>query len=114
MLVTTTVKNRSEARQLARAILNSRLAACVQWIAIQSLYWWKGVVEQANEFLLLAKTRRELADNLTHFVRSHHAYEIPEITVIPIERGLSEYLQWIEAETQPMAPRLKHHRTSKP
>ena len=114
VLVTTTVKNRAEARRLAKTILNARLAACIQWTPIHSLYWWKGVVEAANEYLLLAKTRRELANQLTGLIRSHHSYEVPEITFVPIEGGLSQYLEWIKTETRPSWRSARKHQSSKP
>jgi periplasmic divalent cation tolerance protein len=99
VVVTTTVDSEKAAAELARQIVESRLAACVQRLPITSNYWWKGKLETTPEILLLAKTRRSLAARLTRFIRRHHAYEVPEITVTPIVGGWTDYLQWIATET---------------
>jgi periplasmic divalent cation tolerance protein len=84
---------------LARKTVENRLAACVQFTSIDSIYRWKGAVESASEYVLLAKTRSDLADDLVSFIRANHSYEVPEITVMPIAGGLPEYLSWISDET---------------
>ena len=99
IVVTTTVGSEREARELAAAVVGEKLAACVQCVPVHSTYRWKGVVESAAEFLLLAKTRASLADALTAFIRGRHSYELPEIVVTPIVGGLAPYLQWIRDET---------------
>jgi periplasmic divalent cation tolerance protein len=98
--VVTTVDGRARAAKLARRIVEARLAACVQFFPIHSLYRWKGKVESAAEWMLLAKTKRELASELIAFIRRHHTYEVPEIVVTPITGGLRAYLDWIGAETK--------------
>ena len=105
VVVTTTVDGESPARQLARRIVEARLAACVQLFPIHSIYRWKGKVESADEYLLLAKTRKSLSGKLVRFVRAHHSYEVPEITVTPILGGWGDYLRWIAEETR--VPRKK-------
>jgi periplasmic divalent cation tolerance protein len=99
VVVGTTVDRRAAARRLAERIVESRLAACAQFFPIRSVYRWKGKVESANECLLLAKTRADLASRLVRFIRRHHAYEVPEIVVTPILGGWKDYLDWIAAET---------------
>ena len=99
VVVSTAVASESEAEALARRIVNERLAACVQYTPIQSIYRWKGAVESASEFLFRAKTRASLADKLIACIRNVHSYEVPEITVTPITGGLKEYLGWIRKET---------------
>lgn len=100
VVVTTTVDGRTEARRLADAIVRQRLAACVQYTPIMSIYHWKGKIETAAEQLLLAKTTRSKATRLVEFIRKNHSYELPEVTVVPIIGGLAGYLGWIEAETK--------------
>ncbi len=100
--VTTTVDSAAKARKLARLMVEKRLAACVQYAPVRSIYRWKGRVESAREHLLLAKTRASLAGKLILFVRKNHSYELPEIVVLPIAGGLKEYLNWIEKETRKM------------
>lgn len=99
VLVRTTVGEESEAGRLAGQVVEARLAACVQWFPIRSVYRWKGEMEDEVEFLLLAKTTGELAPDLIDFIEQHHSYDVPEIVVTPILDGLAAYLEWIETET---------------
>jgi len=100
VMVSTTVDNEALARELADAIVASRLAACVQYTSVFSTYRWQGAVERADEYLLLAKTRASLADQLSAFIKEHHSYEVPEIIVTPIIGGFKAYLDWISSETE--------------
>jgi len=104
VVITTTVDSEAAARELAAAVVGERLAACVQCVPVHSVYRWKGAVESAAEFLLLAKTRAARADELTAFIRRRHRYELPEIVVTPIVGGLAPYLAWIREQTEPAAP----------
>lgn len=99
VVVTTTVAKKTDAQKLARLILESRLAACVQCERIESVYRWKGKIESAAEFRLTAKTRAALVAPLQTFIRANHAYELPEIVVTPIVAGLPPYLEWVATET---------------
>ena len=100
-IVRTTVAKESDAVQLARAIVESRLAACVQSVPIRSVYRWKGRVEDEPEILLLAKTTRARSSALVDYIRGTHPYEVPEIIVTPVDDGLPAYLQWVSDETTP-------------
>ncbi len=85
------------AEKVARAVLDGRAAACVNILpGVRSLYWWKGKVEDANECLLLIKTRTSLLGRLERVVRGAHPYEVPEILPLPVTRGYRPYLDWIE------------------
>ena len=99
-IVITTVGRRNEARRLARKMVDSRLAACVQVFPIRSVYRWKGKVEQASEYRLEAKTRSALVPRLMSLIRRCHSYELPEIVAVPIRGGLAGYLRWIREETR--------------
>ena len=102
MLVLTTLPDRAGAEALARELLEARLAACVQIGAtLQSLYHWRGEIETAQETPLAVKTRGELYPRVEQAIRSRHPYELPEIVAVPITDGLSDYLDWIVAETTP-------------
>ena len=105
VLVTTTIDQPAAAARLAEQVLTARLAACVQTLPIRSRYWWKGKLETARETLLLFKTRTALAAALEAFIRDHHSYEVPEITVLPITGGHPPYLRWVGAETRGPARR---------
>lgn len=107
VVVNTTVASARDARRLAESIVKARLAACAQFFAIRSIYWWKNKVESAPEYLLLAKTRAATAGALTSYIRKNHSYEVPEILVTPLAGGHSPYLAWISAETAQAKPRRK-------
>ncbi|MDH2423947.1 divalent-cation tolerance protein CutA [Sphaerisporangium sp. TRM90804] len=94
------VDDRAVAGALARSAVAARLAACAQIVGpITSVYRWKGVVETAEEFLLLMKTTGERSGELTEHVRREHPYETPEIISLPVTGGLGAYLEWISEET---------------
>jgi periplasmic divalent cation tolerance protein len=94
--VLTAAGTREEAERIAGALLEARLAACVQLIGpIVSRYWWKGGLESAEEWLCVVKTAGRRFDQLAAAIRDVHSYEIPEITALPITRGTADYLAWI-------------------
>ena len=99
-IVLTTVATPDDARRLADGLLDQRLAACVQTLAIQSAYRWKGAVQREPEQLLLIKTRAALYPAVEAHLRAHHPYELPEIVYLPIAVGSSDYLRWLAAETE--------------
>ena len=98
-IVLTTVATPDDARRLADGLLDQRLAACVQTLAIQSAYRWKGAVQREPEQLLLIKTRAALYPAVEAYLRAHHPYELPEIVRLPIAAGSPDYLRWLAAET---------------
>ena len=98
-VVLTTVASRQDAREMAERLLARRLAACVQMLAIDSLYTWKGEVAAEDEVLLLVKTRGELYPELEKAIVSAHKYETPEILLLPVAKGVPAYLRWIDEVT---------------
>jgi len=89
-----------EAERIAQALVEERLAACVNVLgAVSSTYRWRGQVEHATEIALIAKSRRGLFDQLTARVRALHSYETPAIVAWPIVAGDAAYLAWIAEET---------------
>ena len=99
-IVLTTVATPDDARRLANGLLDQHLAACVQTLAIQSAYRWKGEIQREPEQLLLIKTRAALYPAVETYLRAHHPYELPEIVHVPIVAGSSDYLRWLAAETE--------------
>ena len=96
LLILTTVESHSEARKIATALVERRLAACVNIIPkVQSVYRWKDKVESAEEFLLLVKTVKVQQKQVQSAIRELHSYELPECLAIAVDSGSSEYLQWI-------------------
>lgn len=82
------------AENLARLILEERLAACIQIAKIKSLYRWEGKVCSEPEYLLLIKTQVQRYKALEAFIAEHHPYETPEIVQVPISDGAEAYLRW--------------------
>jgi periplasmic divalent cation tolerance protein len=96
-LVLTTTSSQEEARRIANALVERRLAACVNIVSkIDSIYRWKGKVEEAQEFLLLIKTTESAVEKLRDAIQELHSYEVPESIVLPIESGSERYLNWID------------------
>ncbi len=99
-IVITTCGSKERAESLAKLILEARLAACIQMSEISSLYHWEGNIANDNEVKLLIKTRKELYDKLETLIAINHEYEVPEIIMIPIEKGSAAYLDWISEATK--------------
>lgn len=96
-----TCPDAASARRIADALVEARLAACVNVLpGITSVYRWQGKVEQADEVLLVAKTVRARLDALTRQVQALHPYELPEVVAVEISGGLPAYLDWIAAATR--------------
>lgn len=88
------------AQALGRALVEARLAACVNIIdGMRSLYWWQGAAEEASEVVLIAKTRSALVPALTERVKALHDYDCPCVVALPVTGGNPEFLAWIDAET---------------
>jgi periplasmic divalent cation tolerance protein len=98
LLVLVTCSGTAEARRIARAVVEERLAACVNILPgpVMSTYRWKGKVESARERLLLIKTSRKRLAKLEAAVERLHSYDVPEFIAVPIADGSSAYLSWIE------------------
>jgi periplasmic divalent cation tolerance protein len=96
IVVYVTAGSPAEADRLARALVEERLAACVNQIGpIQSVYRWEGKLEQSEEQLLIIKTQKELFASLEKRVRELHSYSVPEIVALPIVDGNQDYLRWL-------------------
>ncbi len=96
VLILVTAANRRECRKIARHLVESRLAACVNISqTIQSIYRWEGKLQEDREFLLLIKTTRDLFPEVRKAILKTHSYKIPEIICLPIVDGSPEYLNWI-------------------
>ncbi|MBO8179346.1 MAG: divalent-cation tolerance protein CutA [Archaeoglobus sp.] len=91
-----TAPSLEEAEKIAKRLLEKKLAACVNIFPIKSFFWWEGKIEAANEFALIVKTTTEKFAEVRDEVKAVHSYTTPCICTIPIERGLKEFLEWIE------------------
>ena len=100
IVVLVTTSTEGEAAQIARALVESRLAGCVNIIqGVRSIYRWQGKVEDEAEVLMIVKTRRGLFDELTMRVKELHSFTVPEIISLPITEGSGEYLEWLDGAT---------------
>ena len=100
LLVLTNLPDRAAAERLADALIEKRLAACVNILApCRSVYRWKDSVQHDEEHPLLIKTTAERYAELETAIRAAHPYDLPEIIAVPIELGLPAYLYWIGSET---------------
>jgi periplasmic divalent cation tolerance protein len=99
IVVLITAKDAAEGHDIADALLDQRLAACVSIAAdIDSHYWWRGKVEAAEESLLIVKSREVLLPKIIEAVKKIHGYEVPEIIALPVVGGDKDYLAWIDGE----------------
>ena len=97
--IQTTTATRAEAEALARALVERRLAGCVQIVGpINSTYWWQGEVESAEEYLCLIKSSRESYPALEAAIDEVHPYDVPEVLAIPVAAGSAAYLGWLREE----------------
>ncbi len=101
VVVFVTSADANEAEQIARALVEKRLAACVNVIPqIRSFYRWEGAVQQDNEFLLVIKTSRALFDKVRLEVESLHSYHVPEMICLSIVAGAENYMAWLSESLQ--------------
>lgn len=99
--VLTTTDRRELAEEMARQLVEARLAACVQIVGpITSVYRWQGRIETSQEWQLWIKTRQERFDELSATIARLHNYDTPELIVVPIVAGSEKYLQWLSEETE--------------
>jgi periplasmic divalent cation tolerance protein len=97
-VVLVTVPNKRTARRLARAILEARLAACVNVVpGIESHYLWQAKIQSSFELMLVIKTTRKHLARLEQLVVDSHPYDTPEFVALPIIGGNRRYLEWIRS-----------------
>jgi periplasmic divalent cation tolerance protein len=100
LVVFITTSGYEEARKIADTLVDRKKAACVNIVPkVNSLFRWKGKIEEAEESLMVVKTRAELFTDVVSVVKSIHSYEVPEIIALPIVEGNPDYLEWLKKET---------------
>ncbi len=88
-----------EAEKIARTLLESRLAACVNVLMQnRSFYWWDDKIEEATEHMLVIKTSADLFDKVSAAIRASHSYRVPEVIALPLSAGSPDYLAWMDRE----------------
>ena len=99
IVVLSTCATEEEADQLARVLVEARLAACVTMVpAARSVYRWQGALESATECLLIIKSSRPLFEPLRAALEKVHSYELPELLALPVVEGAANYLRWMEEQ----------------
>ena len=101
IVVLTNLPDRESAKALARALVERRLAACVNvGAAVVSIYHWQGQIETEIEVPIAIKTRQVLYSKVEAAIREIHPYELPEVVAVPITNASAAYLEWIDTETR--------------
>ena len=101
IVVFITVDSQETAQKITDKLLTERKAVCINIIPkVESYYWCQGKIENANELLLIVKTRAVLLEGLIALVKQNHPYSVPEIIALPIIGGNKDYLKWIDGETE--------------
>jgi periplasmic divalent cation tolerance protein len=97
-----TTKDKAEARDIGRYLVESRLAACVNILdRMNAMYIWQGEFQDDQEAVMIAKTTQDKVPDLIEAVKARHSYEVPCIVALPITDGSPEFLQWIAGEVAP-------------
>ena len=100
--IATTTETKDDAGRIAAALVERRLAACVQIVGpITSTFRWEGKVQSAEEWLCVAKTHRDLYERVEGAIRELHTYQVPEIVATAIAAGSQSYLDWLDGEVLP-------------
>src|SRR5207248_3602229 len=108
VLVYTTYPSVVEAEQAGRAVVERRLAACVNILpGMISHYWWQGRVERGEEVVMIIKTRASLAESVREAVKKMHSYTTPAVLFLPLEGGDPNYLSWVMQETREIESEAK-------
>lgn len=103
-VLTTALGTEDEAESLAAALVEARLAACVQVMHVRSFYTWDGELKREPEWVLFAKTRTARFDDVQAFIRERHSYALPELLQLAVSGGSADYLRWLlDATTPPQA-----------
>jgi periplasmic divalent cation tolerance protein len=97
-LIKTTFKKISDAKKMAKTLLENKLVACAQISTIESLYSWQEKIVSEKEFLLSLKTKAELYRKVEEVILQNHSYELPQIITIPIWDGSKLYFDWLESQ----------------
>ena len=97
IVILITTGSEEEAHRIADQLLNQRKAACVNIVPrVDSLFWWQGKLDSAQESLLVIKTKTSKLKEITELVKKVHSYEVPEVIALPIVGGNEDYLKWLD------------------
>ena len=101
VVIFVTTGSEEEARRVAEHLIGRRRAACINIVPrTDSLFWWQGKLDSAQESILIIKTKASLLPEITELVKEVHSYEVPEVIALPIIDGSKDYLKWIDDEVE--------------
>jgi len=99
--VFTTTEKKEDAERIARALIDAKLAACVQIMGpIESTYRWKGKIERTAEWFCFIKSTQKMYPELESAIKKEHPYEVPEIIAVPVSGGSADYLEWLKSSVK--------------
>lgn len=98
-IIYTTVPDITEAKKIAKILVEEKYAACVNLFPIKSTYIWEGKLQEDEEVAMFIKTKAALANKIISKIKELHTYELPCIISLPIEEGYKEFLNWIDKST---------------
>jgi periplasmic divalent cation tolerance protein len=99
-VIQTTFGKKSDAKKLAKILLEGKLTACAQISMIESFYFWKEKLTNNKEFLLELKTTEDLYKEIEKIILENHPYDLPQIIFLPIKNGFKSYFNWINDSTK--------------
>lgn len=100
VLIYSTAGSAKEAEHIGDCLVEEKLAACVNYFPIKSVYRWKGDIKREGEVAMIIKSRKDLVEKIIKRVKELHSYEVPEIVAINIEKGSTNFLRWIDESTE--------------
>lgn len=101
IIVLITASSEAEAAKIGAALVDERLAACVNIVpGVRSLFFWEGKTQDERELLLICKSRQPLLERIIARVKSLHSYTVPEVIALPVAGGSEDYLRWLRDSTR--------------
>lgn len=91
---------RTEASRISKLLLDKHLAACINFIAQEDMYWWNGKIVQTKGIITLVVTQKKHFKKIETLVKKHHSFKVPCILELPINRAYKPYEQWLRKETK--------------
>lgn len=98
IFIYTTCKNKKEASKIGEILVKERLAACINYFTIESIYFWQGKLQKNKETALLIKTTKRKFKAVEKKIKKVHSYEIPSIVGLPLSQGSKGYFNWLRKQ----------------
>ena len=109
IVIVSTYPDKKSISQVAHVVVEKKLAACVNYTKINSIYSWKGKIEDVEEFLALFKTTTKSKQKLKEMITKSHPYNVPEIVELKMDDANAPYMKWLEESTLGGKPKKRNH-----